>query len=742
MSKLVLALRRWAQVLRPHATTVMLVAASAGAAGYLYATRESVTTGEKLERRSNLFRVFRRDTLTRITVERDGERYELVRDAERKDAGEIDTWKLYRGGRPETADESLVDGLLQALELAFPDRRIAPAEVDRRAFGLDAPRLVVTLSMGAQASTLRVGGPSPKPEGAVYADVDGEGVVLKRDRLLAVDRPAAAYASRRLSPFLSSELARLTLSGGTDDGARERVLVRQKDGKFRLDGRLVDRFGFDKALSAFADLTLTANLSEAVVKTAQEGMALVRVRLDPAPKQGEARGPVTLFLGGPCPAEGHEEDVAARRDGPETTAGCVARAAAEALGKGVEAELRAFTFREDEVEEVSVSRGSVKLEIARKEKGFHQRLPEDRDLSLDEARAFVKLLVSARAESFTPDDHDPPELVSPVGEVRVSSVPLPDAEPGGERIFVGSPRPDGKVPVKREVDGAVLIFSREVAAAFLPRATSLRPHRILDRKPEDVRRIVAVGETEGGTLDQVLVRDAAGSWSLEKPSGLPLDLGVATDMAEALARLTADRWVADLDDGSGGFDKPVLTVTVTFAGAPETNTHRLVFGHPSSGGTLARRDGDPAVFLAGKALRSTLATLALDRQAFQIDETDAARVSLRRGSTVWAFAYEGGALVPKEGNASPRDGERVREALAGLRAEAALHVGPPARAEGFTSPQLVVSVQGKPGKPDVRFQIGAADTFRGTAIFYARKDGVPATFALPSARVRPLLEDR
>lgn len=725
---------------RTHLTTAVLVGLCAAAGGYLFVTRDSVTTGEQAERRSNLFKVFRRDALTRIAITRDGESYTLDRDAVRKDAGEIDTWKITRDKRAETADESLVDGLLSSLELAFPERRIKKEEVDRARFGLETPRLVVTLTMGGLGSTLKLGGPAPKPEGSVYADVDGEVVVVKTSRLAAIDRPAAAYASRRLSPYLSTELARLVLTpGGTQP---ERTLVRQKDGKYRLDERLLDRFGFDKALAAFADLTLTESLSDDAAKKAQAGAALVKVRLEPVPADGKPRAPATLLLGGPCPSTTHAEDVVARREGDEPTAGCVAKGAAEALGEGLGPELRAFTFREDEVEEVSLVRGQTKLEIARKDKGFHQRVPVDRDLSLDEARAFVKALVSAKAEAILPAAADVPELASPAGEVKLTGVPLPDADPGGERVVVGTPRKDGKVPVKRDVDGAVLLFSREQADAFLPRATSLRPHKILDRKPEEVRRVVVKGAAEDGAIEQVLVRSPEGAWSLEVPKGFPLDATAATDIAEAVARLTAERWVADTAAGDEGFEKPILTLETTFAGAGPENTLKVAFARQVVGGYLARRDGDPAVFVGSKALFATLTTWAIDRSVFQVDDTDAARVVLtgKGASPTRTFAFESGALVAKEG-ASPRDGERIREALGGLRAEAALHLGPARPAEGLTKPRLAIAVKGKPGKPDLRLLIGAADSYRGTAIFYARRDDLAATFVLPAARVRPLLDD-
>jgi hypothetical protein len=738
---------------RTHApsttTTAILVALCAAMGGYLFLTKDRISSTEQTERRSNLFRVFRRDDLGKIVVHREGDDYTLLRDRARRDAGEVDTWKIQASGRTELADESMIDGLLSALELSFPERRIAATEVDKDKFGLTTPRLVTTLTMGTLTTTLRLGGPAPTPEGAVYAEVDGEVSVVKMSRLGALDRPAEAYTSRRLSPYLSTELTKITILVAAAEGAtpKKQVLERQQDGSFFLEGQLLDRFSFDKALSAFADLTLTATLDEAAAKAAQPAnQAWTTVTLDPLPLEGKPRPAITLRLGGSCPLKGHEDETVARREGDNPTAGCVERAAAEALGERLRPELRAFRFREDEVEEISLSRGTQKLEIARKDKGFHQRLPEERDLALEEARGFVKALVSSKAESILPPGDDPKELAHPVGEVRLTATARPDAEVGTERIVIGEPRADGKVPVKRETDGAVLIFSKEAADAFLPRATSLRPHRILDRKPEDVRRIVVTPGTGSEARAQTVVRGDDAVWSLAQPSGLPLDAGVATDMAEAVARLTAERWVADQNDGSFGLEKPSLTVEVTFASDDPAAKLRLTLGDPVPGGVLAQRAGDSAVFVLPTSWVTTLSDLAIDRQALSLDDHDIEKVTLtEKGKGLdqvppASYAYENGTFVAKAGG-STRSAERVREALAGLRAETALHTGPARPSEGLSSPRLVIAATGTKGKPDVRLSIGSSDTFRGKAIVYVRREGLPVTFVVPEARVRPLFAD-
>jgi hypothetical protein len=82
----------------------------------------------------------------------------------------------------------------------------------------------------------------------------------------------------------------------------------------------------------------------------------------------------------------------------------------------------------------------------------------------------------------------------------------------------------------------------------------------------------------------------------------------------------------------------------------------------------------------------------------------------------------------------------VKSALQDLRAEAAVHVGPARREEGLEKPELAITIEGPKGALPIRFAIGRGDVFRGTNVYYARRDGVDATFVIAQSRVRPLLE--
>ncbi|HEU4538006.1 MAG TPA: hypothetical protein VFS00_27990, partial [Polyangiaceae bacterium] len=59
---------------------------------------------------------------------------------------------------------------------------------------------------------------------------------------------------------------------------------------------------------------------------------------------------------------------------------------------------------------------------------------------------------------------------------------------------------------------------------------------------------------------------------------------------------------------------------------------------------------------------------------------------------------------------------------------------------GLARPRLTITARPKGSGPPRRIVVGAGDEHRGASIFYARHEGVDATFALPAARVRALLD--
>src|SRR5262245_50560343 len=135
------------------------------------ATRRSVTTNEEDARSTNILRVFREEDITRLRVERKDGSFTVVRT--KVEDGGVGSWAL-KEPLVEDAEPFGVQKLLGTLEFASYVRQIKPEEVNRTAFGLDDPELVVHIDMGSIHYRIRVGREASSPAGSHYVEIAGE----------------------------------------------------------------------------------------------------------------------------------------------------------------------------------------------------------------------------------------------------------------------------------------------------------------------------------------------------------------------------------------------------------------------------------------------------------------------------------------------------------------------------------------------------------------------------------------
>jgi hypothetical protein len=717
-------------------TTALLVAATALGGVYLYATRHATTTRQGEERSTNLIKLYRPDQLTEIGYEREGVRFTLRREA--TDAGEGHIWKIQQGPSTELADSFGVDRALGTFEFLFPQRVVNESEVDRRGFGLDTPRLRVTLKMGDKQTTLTVGGPSPRPDNSVYVEVDGKVSVIKREGLATVDLPPDAFRTRTLVPYLSSDLKAMSFAAeGASYSLEKGVATTWKLASGPEAGTRVDRFLLDRLLSGFADLKAESFLDENAARQAQQGARTLTVRMTLADGK---KPPGEFILGGACP--GHPDEIVAIRVAPTPLAACAGKGALEALDRPAAylVDRRPFSLRDDEIEEISISQGDRRLEIARKEHGWRQRAPVDADVAADSAKALVKALAGTRAEII---GHEPPAGFEVAGKVTLRATKENEETRPPEDLEIGKEAKDGTVPVRRVQDGTFLRLSHDEARAFLPRATAIRSTRLIEHPIDRIRRIAVTG----GEASQSLDRSADGQWTMLSPKGYPIDIGLCAELTEALMHLSAEQWVADKDDGTFGLAKPRLRVELTVSGEEAgVITHELSLGDPGPLGVYGRLDHEEGVFVLPRALEQTLSTLAIDRSLFVVDAARIEQVSVTKsGEKPLVLAAQDDKLRVTQGpELTPALLDALREALGDLKAEGVVHLGPARKDEGLDHPSLDLVVtlardEKKTADRVIKLHIGASDAFRSSSIFYARRDGIDATFALPAARVRALL---
>lgn len=681
--------------MKKHAATIVLVVLALGLGLWLWRDRDRITEGERKSRENNVFVVWRRDELTKVSIAHDGETVVLERDRptgdKAKGEGKEGQWRM-TSPRKERADAVAVERLLSTLELATAARKVGSGV----ALGLEAPRAVGHVWMGSLDLAFMLGGSAPTPEGSSYLRVGADPpIVVSKELTAALLAPAETYRDRTVVPYLATELSRFEAKH--DGGAF--TLERIDDQSFRVAelGVLASRAGVEQLWAALSEIRAEGFPNDADIERLTAHPA-VTLKLTP---KDTTRPPAELVLGEACP--GHPADIVVLRRTPSRAAACAPKDVVTTFLASPAAlvEKHAVPLRMDEIEELRLEHeGGKALELARKGAGFHLRSPEDRDLTSGEADAATELVTRiAHAEATTVTRGGGP--FASVGRVVVRF--------GGDHEQIlevsAAGAEGGRATLRRLLDDARLDVDASVLRYLVPRATSVRPRSMLEdptRRP--TRVLLRCGK------EQELV-DRGEGFRLVAPAGYETD-GAIGQLVDAFTKGHVDAWVADADDGSFGFTKEGCRVVLAFAdgNAPVT----VWFGAEAEGGVYARVDPRPGVLVAPRAMQDLAKRLYVSRGLLR---TEAARIESVRVTS-------DGKLLP------PRDVSEVREAVAGLYA---------LRVVSFDNPEgpanLVIEVALDEGGPRKRITCRSiSPTERHCGLY-----GVRATFVVPESKLAPLL---
>jgi len=696
-----------------------LLALALGTLGVVWVTRETATTAELESRKNKLLPSFRKDAVTRLVLSQDGKELELDADQ----GGEFRIVKPW----PERADIATVNQLLGSLDLASALR---PADgLSAEQAGLTGHALGILVEMGGKSQRLTLGGPAPAPAGARYAEVTRDGATrryvvsqgVSSELSIAFDK----FREPRLLDHGRSELARLELTRG----GQQLTLTQAEHGAFFVElaaGReLASREVTERVFNALARLS-TEHFVEAGVARQALGDAALRVTLTLTDK---SVAPIRLAFGA-CPGSPDEALVLKEQAGKAERAGCIPSELERALQVTAEdARLPGpFAARQDEVEELRITRGNEKLELARKDKAFVLRAPKSSEVPLDAGNARISALVEAKGERPSTTELAQLGLAPAAGELSIQIAGADEASHRTETALVGKPRPDGSVCVKRNADAVILCFGAETARAFEPDASLLKGLTLFRFAPSDLTSF----SIETSSLRETVRRDPEGGYQLEEPQGFKHDGSLVADVVQTLGTLQAARWVSVSNEASLGLKPPRLHVRLTLAAG--VGERELDVGAATSGGFFARIGGEPGVFVLSRSVVDTLSTPLVERALVPVPEAEVAEIQLESGER-----SRSASRAPNgEGWLGTIPSETV-EAILALKAEQALHVGPANPLEGFAKPTLVVRFSAKNGK-SFRLLVGVKGTLDDAPIAYARLDGVNATFAL-SGRVAAMLRD-
>jgi hypothetical protein len=685
--------------MKRHATSIALALVALALGVWIWIDRGTITDAERAKRPKNVLPAFRRDEVSRIEITKGAEKLVLARDVDR-DADA--SWRV-ESPEPGPADPNAVEQLSSAFEFATFVRKVDP----KAAPTFDAPRATGSITMGKITYRFALGGAAPTPEGASYFKLEGDAAyVISKEFTDQLLKGAAAYKSRTFVPYLSLDLASLEIRGKTTVR-----LERTGELTFKVAGTglRASREVLDKLWSAFAEMRAEAFTDEPVKEPA--------FTITMTPKDGRKAG--EILVGGPC--KDHPDDLIVSRTSPTRLDACAPKGITDGLSLTADdlADAKLFFAHEDELEELTLSdeAGANKIELARKGTGWHARAPFDRDLAGDEvdaANTMASAIIRAKGTAvsvFSPGDF------TVRSHVHVRGGEMKD----DENVDVGQTAAGAWI-AHRLSDNARIALEGEVARRLRPSKSALKGRDVIvpQLDPKDVTAL-----TLRCGVAQDLARENS-QWKMTSPKGFTADQAATLDLVDQIARLRADAWIADSDDGSFGFSTSNCSVTITAKGG---RTIALRIGRDGENGVYAIAEGTP-VFVEPRPFRDALARILVDRSVLGLETSKAtsivlsrggARVELKRGAD--RFATDAGLPVSVES---------ITSALDVLRADDVVRLGPPAPDEGFAQPSLDI----RAGTIHIRF--GRDALRKNQAIVYARVDGVDATFAVARERVDPI----
>ena len=698
----------------------------------VFATRDGVSNVEGAARERTLLPKFRNEDVTRLELHGNGPKIALER------SGSADGSATFQLVEPvkEVADPATVDKFLAALESARALRLVEQGP-SPSALGLAKPVLRVSVHTKQASYEIALGGNAPTPEGARYVQVGAEHeppkvmVVAKA----VADDLAVELDGFRLRSLVAVSEAEVTRIGIT--GPKWSVNLQRSSGtNFLLDSAhepkvLANREVLKSIFFVLGRLTASSFLSDA---QAEAALGPARAHFDIELKGG--KNSVRFDVGGSCP--GDPSQLVVIRRAPDVQRACAPRDLQATLDLEPQAfvDRRAFSLHNDEVEELDIATGKQKFSLVRKGSGFVLHASSEAQVELEAGNQRILALLEAEGERVPFEAGQLSEFgLDPApSSVTLRSSAARDADVTTQVVRVGKRDAAGNLFVYREQDSVVLRIPRDSARGFSIDSTLLYSRKLTEFGPSSF--ISAEIEQKQGR--QVLRRVNDGL-QLDEPKGFAADGVLSSDLIQALGALTAERFVADRDDGSFGLQHSPLRVRFAFKNSEGKRIeHQLRFGDETALGVFASLADEGPVFVLARSVRDTCQLSLINRAVFATDSDAWNEISLLAHGRSLQLKREGEHFtVIKPGNFPQDRVPELLEALADLRPEAALHGGAALPNEGFSEPALTLRLSPRQGAAQT-VSFGAGDSWRSMSVFYVRVSGVDATFVMAQSKVRPL----
>jgi len=697
----------------------------------VFTTRDLAGTNDTAERGQNLLASFRSEDVTRLELIASGPKLAIERGPEASGSAQFRLVEPVK----EIADPAPVDKFLSALGNA---RALRPVEQgpSPTALGLQKPALRVSVQTAKRSYQLALGGNAPTPAGARYLQIS---VDHEAPKVMVVAKAVAddlaveldTFRLRSLVAVNEADVARIGIASpklniGLQRSSGTNFLIDVEQSKL-----LANRETLKTLFFQLSRLTASAFLSESEAETALgRSPAHFEIELK------EAKSKLIFEVGGSCP--GDPSQLVVVRRAPDIQRACAPREleATLELAPSDFIDRRAFSLHADEVEELDIEGGKGKFALVRKGSGFVLHTGSETTVELEAGNQRITELLEAEGERvpFEPGKLNAYGLDPAPSSVTLRSSAARDADVVRQVVRVGNRDQAGNLLVYREQDGVLLRIPRELSRGFSIDSTLLYARKLTEFGLSNF----VFAEIEHKQARQVL-RRTNDALRLEEPKGFDADGVLSSDLVQTLGALTAERFVADHDDGTFGLQHASLRVHFAFKNAEGVKVERhLRFGDETALGVFASVEDDGPVFILARSVRDTCQLSLLNRAVFPTSSDAFNGITLEAHGRSLRLVRQGERLMVSPFGSFPQDRvPQLLDALGDLRPEAALHTGPPLASEGFSAPSLTLRLSPRVG-PVQTVSFGAGDSWRSTSVFYVRVSDVDATFVMAQSKVRAL----
>lgn len=715
-------------------SSALLIALAAGSTALLVLTDDQPGRASLEARANNLLPSFAVDQLQSLAVEVSKERFVIT-----AEPTAVDGEKRYmiRAEQLYPADSQAVLELLRALELAGFVRRLEAASEDRRSLGLVEPRGRLTLNFAGGEIELRIGKEARTPRGTSYLEVQTDAgaiqtFLVRTEFVREVLIGSADLRIAKLSPFAISEISKIRWRGGT-----QQVELRREKGPDFLDARgeraeraVVERLGLE--------LARTRSKKFIRLDSARRAIASDQTALDVEVLPFGSEPSLRFRVGGTCPEDPRLEVL--ERVQPSPSGECVGPELRQSFHETA-ASMRdqtPFALRTDEVETLRIEQGEKVLELVRSEAGFRLLLPSRGEVELELGNARLDQLTQLRGERIEAPDLERLGLKPPSGRVTLRSSVIEQVDRYQETVEFGRVQPDGRLPIHRQRDGVTLLLGPEAPARFAVDSLLLRSRRLFSFAPSDLSSLTITTQGER----QRLIRSNDG-FELVEPRGQSHDGPLVLDLVQTLGTLVVDRWASEVVQPVHGLSRPEAEIELALRqSGSEPKRVKLTIGANTSTGAFGATDEQPGVFEVPRSFVSQVTTLLLSRAVFLFDLDQTSTISIESGGSTKTLRRTGDSFGEVGSGTRSAAVARLVHTISSLRPEAAVHTGGARPGEGFEAPRLVIRVVPlSPSRAPRIIRIGSKQRWRDEPVFFARVDGVDATYVLPEEPVRRILED-